>query len=359
MNFQTVDRLMRTAVGQGDFPGAVLLVSREGAVVFERAYGAADLFSRSPMTVETCFDLASLTKPLATAVAAMFLVQSARLDLDRPCGQYDPALIATDKADLTPRQLLRHSAGLPAYRPYFMRLRQIPPAERAGALMRRLIEEPLRSKPGACVEYSDLGFLLLQRLIESITDQRLDHFLHRIYRSLGIDRLFFSGGMHHSEKIHFAATELCPLRGRLLRGEVHDDNAHAIGGVAGHAGLFGTARAVHSLLQLLLNCDLGAKAGGGLDPVIVRHFFEHGKDTNWALGFDTPAVEGSSAGRLFGRRSVGHLGFTGTSFWVDRDRAVIVILLTNRVHPSRYNLKIRAFRPLLHDAVLTALRPPD
>lgn len=359
MNFGHVDDLMRTAVRQRNFPGAVLLVAREGAVVFERAYGAADLFRRSPMSLETCFDLASLTKPLATAVAAMLLVQRAQLDLDRPCCHYDRSLKASDKESLTPRQLLSHCAGLPAFRPYFMRLRQIPPKERQGCLMRWLTREPLLYPPGEHAVYSDLGFLVLQRVIETVTQQRLDCFLHgSVYQPLGIKRLFFPGILDQAPKIEFAATELCPLRGRLLKGEVHDDNANAMGGVGGHAGLFGTARGVYDLLQILLDGDQGGRPVSLCDSAIVRHFFERRKDTNWALGFDTPAPEGSSAGRFFSRRSVGHLGFTGTSFWMERDRALIVILLTNRVHPSRYNIKIRAFRPILHDAVFRALGAP-
>ncbi len=347
---------MRSGVAQRAFPGAVLLVAQEGAVVFEKAYGTADLFRQVPVSEETCFDLASLTKPLATALAAMLLVQDARLDLDRPCGLYDRSLTASDKADLTCRQLLRHCAGLPAFRPYFMRLRQIPRTERRAHFMRWLIREPLRAEPGVRTEYSDLGFLLLQRVIESITHEKLDRFLlESAYRPLGIERLFFPVTPNRPAEVEFAATELCPLRGRLLKGEVHDDNADAIGGVGGHAGLFGTARGVYALLQVLLDCDRGGGTAKFIDPIIVRHFFEHGKDTNWTLGFDTPAAAGSSSGRFFGPRSVGHLGFTGTSFWMDRDRALIVILLTNRVHPSRYNTKIRAFRPLLHDAVFTAL----
>jgi serine-type D-Ala-D-Ala carboxypeptidase len=348
---------MRTGLGQQVFPGAVLLVGWEGDIVFERAYGHADLFSRTPMTVDTCFDLASLTKPLGTAAAAMILVQTGRLDLDQPCRFYDRMWAGTDKGDLTARQLLTHCAGLPAFRPYYMRLRRYAPAERANWLTRWLVREPLLSKPGERVEYSDLGFILMQRLIETITNQPLDQYLHnKLYRPLGIERLFFPVTADPGEKTAFAATELCPLRGRLLRGEVHDDNAHALGGVGGHAGLFGTAGAVHDLLRIWLRCVQVGGAGKFFDAAVVRNFMRT-NGTNWALGFDTPSAEGSSAGKFFSRGSVGHLGFTGTSFWMDRTRALIVILLTNRVHPSRYNLKIRAFRPQLHDAVVMALSP--
>jgi serine-type D-Ala-D-Ala carboxypeptidase len=356
LTFSHVDQLMRKGLAQRVFPGAVLLAGREGMILFERAYGQADLFSRLPMTVDTCFDLASLTKPLATAAAAMLLVQTGRLDLDQPCGQYDRVLEGTDKAGLTPRQLLTHCSGLPAHRPYFMRLHRLSRAERDNQFLRWLIAEPLLWKPGERVEYSDLGFLLLQRLIEAITLMRLDRFLHHnLYRPLGIERLFFPVTAVHPEKVAFAATELCPLRGRLLCGEVHDDNAHAIGGVGGHAGLFGTAGAVHALLRVLLECAQGDGAGNFFDTTVVRQFFARKKGTNWALGFDTPSADCSSAGHFLGRDSVGHLGFTGTSFWMERTRAIIVILLTNRVHPSRYNVNIRAFRPLLHDAVVSAL----
>ena len=153
----------------------------------------------------------------------------------------------------------------------------------------------------------------------------------------------------------FAATELCPWRNRLLVGEVHDDNAHVLGGVAGHAGLFATADAVGRLLD---NLRLAEAAPGRASPLLgrlVTHFFHHQPNSSWGLGFDTPSPVGSSAGQLFSTGSVGHLGYTGTSFWMDRERGFIIVLLTNRVHPSRHRQRLKTFRPKLHDEVMMAL----
>jgi CubicO group peptidase (beta-lactamase class C family) len=354
---ESVHRLMRTAVGQGIFPGAVLLVADVDAVLFRRAYGCADLFSGRAMADDTIFDLASLTKPLATTLAVMALVRKGRLDLDAPCTEACPELAGTDKAAVTPRDLLMHRSGLPAWRPYFMRLRCLPADERLAGLRHCLVKEPLVSRPGESSAYSDLGFMLLHWLVEQLAGEPLDAFVQdNIYRPLGIRDLFFND-FRGSAVItqQYAATQLCPWRNRLLIGAVDDDNAWTTGGIAGHAGLFGTAEAVGELLAALLAADRGDVGRGVFDPELVRLFFRADHHERWALGFDTPAEQGSSAGRFFPSDSVGHLGFTGTSFWVHRRRGIVVVLLTNRVHPWRFNPGIKAFRPRLHDAVMKAL----
>jgi serine-type D-Ala-D-Ala carboxypeptidase len=354
---ESVNRLMQTAVEQGIFPGAVLLVTDANTVVFKRAYGHADLFSGRAMAEDTRFDLASLTKPLATALAVMTLVRKGRLDLDAACVKACPELAGTDKAAVTPRDLLMHRSGLPPWRPYFMRLRHLPSNDRLAGLRRCLVKEPLVSAPGERSDYSDLGFMLLHWLVERLAGEPLELFIQRnVYQPLGIRDLFFNdlqqGGVMPQK---YAATQLCPWRNRLMIGTVDDDNAWISGGIAGHAGLFGTAGAVGDLLAALLAADRGTAGRGVFDPELVRLFFHAEPHERWALGFDTPAESGSSAGRFFPSDSVGHLGFTGTSFWVDRHRGIITVLLTNRVHPWRYNTGIKAFRPRLHDAVMEAV----
>jgi serine-type D-Ala-D-Ala carboxypeptidase len=354
---ESVHRLMQTAVEQGIFPGAVLLVADAHAVVFKRAYGYADLFSGRAVAEDTLFDLASLTKPLATALAVMTLVRNGRLDLDTPCVNACPELAGTDKTAVTPRDLLMHRSGLPPWRPYFMRLRHLPSHDRLAGLRRCLVEEPLISAPGGRSDYSDLGFMLLHWLVERLAGEPLELFIRRhVYQPLGIRDLFFNdlrrGGVTPQK---YAATQLCPWRNRLMVGTVDDDNAWISGGIAGHAGLFGTADAVGRLLTALLAADRGDATRGVFDPVLVRSFFHADPQERWALGFDTPSQQGSSAGRFYPSDSVGHLGFTGTSFWVHRRRGVITVLLTNRVHPWRYNAGIKAFRPRLHDAVMEAI----
>lgn len=353
--FDAVDRLMQAAVEQSVFPGAVLWVAADGRSVLHKAYGWANLFTPRPMTVDTVFDLASLTKPLATALAAMHLVQQEALDLDQSLCEQWPRL-GVEKKSITVRKLLSHTSGLAAWRAYFMQLRRLPFDQRLARLRQWLLAEPLQSDPDPRGDYSDLGYLMLQWMVEDLTAMRLDYFITQaIYGPMGIRDLFFIDLMQPPSAVPFAATELCPWRKRLLVGEVHDDNAHVIGGVAGHAGLFGTAAAVGQLLVMLRLAEDSPEQASPLPGRLVSHFFHHQPNSSWGLGFDTPSAVGSSSGHLFSTGSVGHLGYTGTSFWMDRERRIIVVLLTNRVHPSRYNQRLKTLRPKLHDEVMTAL----
>jgi CubicO group peptidase (beta-lactamase class C family) len=287
----------------------------------------------------------------------MLLVQQGRLALDRPCSDYLPFFLVSGRGRITVRHLLSHTAGLPAWRPYYLRLAQIPFHQRAVQLREWVLAESLSFAPGQRAEYSDLGFMILQWIVESIVGEGLHRFWAvSVAAPLSIDSLFFVEPGPSMPVEAFAATELCPLRGRLLVGEVHDDNAAMLGGAAGHAGLFGTAHAVWRLLQALLSAEQRRVRHKLFDPDVLNVFFQRQFNTTWALGFDTPADHGSSAGQHFSQGSVGHLGYTGTSFWMDRQRQVVTILLTNRVHPSRYNTKIKQFRPGLHDAVMSALQ---
>jgi serine-type D-Ala-D-Ala carboxypeptidase len=353
----SVDKLMQEAVSRGTFPGAVLQVVADGKTVFKQAYGVANLFSGRPMTVDTVFDLASLTKPLATVLSIMVLVDRGQLALDQAIGDACSELSGSDKAGITVRQLLNHSSGLPPWRPYFMRLRHVPLPLRMEMLRNWLLAEPLIYNSGQQSDYSDLGFMFLQWIAETISGQSLDQLVSgEIYTPLGIKTIFFNDVTQTAVDTYpYAATQLCPWRNQLMLGQVDDDNAYITGGVAGHAGLFGSVNAVCRLLQVLLAADHGDTRMGPLNPNLVRIFFTAPENQRWALGFDTPSPQKSSAGQYFSPYSVGHLGFTGTSFWMDRRKGVILVLLTNRVHPWRFNAGIKTFRPCLHDAVMTAL----
>jgi CubicO group peptidase (beta-lactamase class C family) len=352
------DKAMGAAISGGVFPGAVLLVGHNGRVRHLRAFGSADLFSGERVTCDTFFDLASLTKPLATALALMHLVRQGAVELDRPVAETVPGLMGGGHQAITPRHLLSHCSGLPPVRPYYFRLCHLPPADRIDAMKRWVRREPLLFQPGAKEDYSDLGFMVLQWQVEALSGMPLDRYVTRnIYRHLGGDVPFFIDLRSTPKKGgRFAATELCPWRGRLLKGQVHDDNAYAMGGIGGHAGLFSTAAAVFHLVQALLDVDAGGGRRTLFDKGCVQTFLERQPLGRFALGFDTPSSEGSSAGRFFTADSVGHLGYSGTSFWMDRQKAVIIVLLTNRVHPTRFNMGIKAFRPELHDAVMQALK---
>jgi CubicO group peptidase (beta-lactamase class C family) len=348
--------MMGAALREEVFPGAVLLVSCEGIVRMHAAYGVANRYTGRLVHRRTLFDLASLTKPLATSLVVMELVRRGQLSLEDTLGKVlgDPCA-GSDKAPIQLSQLLTHTAGLPAYRPYFRELVRLSPARRKADLRRRLVHEPLAARPAERTLYSDLGFMLLQWVVETSSGQSLDKlFDELVCRPLGLVDLFFIARSRLALSREFAATELCPWRRRLLQGRVHDENADVLGGIAGHAGLFGAAADVHALLAVLLRAYHGSRqtpfAGDW-----VRRFLDRRLKAERALGFDRPAAKGSASGRFFSPCSVGHLGFTGTSFWMDLEQAIIVVLLTNRIHPHRSNEKIKTFRPRLHDTVMEAL----
>ena len=389
--------MMKKGVEDNVFPGAVLLVSVNSKVMFHQAFGRSDLYLNELMTKGTIFDLASLTKPLATTMAVLKLVQDGLLCLDQKIGTvldfalnssvfnlphtfdklYDlmPEFIG-QKKDITIEQLLRHTSGLPAYRPYYEKIVQYPSVFRRNCLRALVIKEPLENSPGDKQVYSDLGYILLAWIVEILSKQRMDKFLrNHVYSFLGIDDLFFIDLLDHVDadgksmvpdddtvsqealfrtelkSKKFAATENCPWRKKIIKGQVHDDNAWAAGGIEGHAGLFGTASAVFELLVELMNGLQGEKTKIISGKLLKRFAVKNGRG-NMTAGFDTPSRPVSASGRYFSSSSLGHLGFTGTSFWMDPEKSIIIILLTNRVHPSRKNNKIRWFRPLIHDLIM-------
>jgi CubicO group peptidase (beta-lactamase class C family) len=314
----------------------------------------ANLFTGQPMSRQTVFDLASLTKPLATTLAVARLVDQGRIDLDQPVKKWLPVLGGSDKAAITVRQLLGHQSGFPAHRLFCMTLKSIAPKERKSAVLDLLRQTPLARKPGAATIYSDLGFMLLCRLVEAIAGYPMNHFLKaEIYDPMGLTDLFFVDLTASRRPCRpWAATELCPLRNRLLAGEVHDDNAWFAGGIDGHAGLFGTAESIFRLLRFLVANLRGRGTKSIFSQPILSEVFHGAKQNSLPLGFDRPSVQNSSAGRYFSADTVGHLGFTGVSFWMDLEKDCTVILLTNRVHPFRWNNRLRLFRPDIHNRIM-------
>jgi CubicO group peptidase (beta-lactamase class C family) len=354
--------LLLNAVAGGIFPGSVLLVSHNKKTVFFEAVGNSSLVPRPrPMTRETRFDLASLTKPLATALATLCLVSQGIVGLDDSLAKLlSSTTLPEDKKKITLRQLLSHCSGLPAWKPYYLSLKTLPQMTPKAQIRRQILEEPLAYPPATNTVYSDLGFMVVEWIIEASSGQDLYNFTREnLFAHLGCTAPGFIPLGQETDFDHnqVADTEYCPWRGRILSGEVQDENAYALGGVAGHAGLFGTAQEVKCVLDCILDT---ISSENGSVPWSREHLTEflqparlHPSST-WALGFDTPASSDSSAGRYFSTNSVGHLGFTGTSFWLDLKKEMAVILLSNRVHPSRDNEKIKNFRPLLHDAVMEA-----
>ncbi len=351
---KSVHSLMQQAVSEKIFPGGVLLVSKSGSVIFNETYGMANIFTKQPVTHDTVFDLASLTKPLATTPAVMILIQEGKLELDQTLGSIIPELKNTPKSKIQIRHLLSHTSGLPDYRPYYLKLKNFPAKLRKKTLREYLVKEPLISSIEEKTIYSDLGFMVLAWVIETTAGCRLDQFINqKVYQPLGLTDLFFIDLEDDIPEKSYAATEKCPWRNMLLSGMVHDENAFTIGGISGHAGLFGTVDSVHKLLIELLNSYKGVSHKKKFAGKLVRQFLDRKTGDARALGFDVPSKEGSSCGDFFTKAAtVGHLGFTGTSFWMDLNQMIIVILLTNRIHPTRKNEGIKKFRPKLHNAVM-------
>jgi CubicO group peptidase (beta-lactamase class C family) len=351
-----VDSLMHQAIADRIFPGGVLLVSRDNRIEFFEAYGCADLFSGAPVTKDTIYDLASLTKPLATTLAVMQLIQESRLSLDQPVVSILPRFMDPLMSQVTIRHLLSHSSGLADYRPYFLSLRQFPLNARKQKLEEQLTRERLIGVPGRQVLYSDLGFMILRWIIETISGKRLDNYLSEfLYHPLGLKRFFFIDLNQPACNNNIAATELCAWRNSLLKGKVHDDNAFITGGIEGHAGLFGSAADAGRLISALLSDYRGQSGGLFFNANLIQAFWSRQTLSKRALGFDMPSTDDASCGHFFPKTGVGHLGFTGTSFWIDPEKSIFIVLLTNRVHPSRFNIGIRRFRPQIHDEIMINL----
>jgi CubicO group peptidase (beta-lactamase class C family) len=371
MGFQEIERLFEEAVARGIFPGAVLLAARGDQVVLERAFGFRSLLpAKAPLTVDALFDLASLTKPLATSLALLALAAEGRVHLDDSVSRYLPTFGQCGKDKITVAQLLAHTSGLPAWQPFYEealaleragRADFIPSTEARKLIMSLVHRQTPGTVPGCRSLYSDLGFIVLGELVECIAGTRLDDFCRRrIYRPLGIETIGFID-LTGSESASFAKHRIVPTeesawRGKIICGEVHDDNAYAMGGIAGHAGLFANARAIHRLLSALRRCMRGLD--DTLPALWLERFLTRDDSVvnpRFALGWDTPSTVSSASGTMFSPRSVGHLGFTGVSFWWDLARDCYIILLTNRVHPTRKNETIREFRPRAHDLIMKAI----
>ena len=368
--FRAAREILEHAVVQHAFPGAVLAVGHQGELSILPVGRLAYSEDAPAVAPNTIYDLASLTKVVATATAAMILADRGLLQLDRPVAHYLPDFIPpydtavdplwTARGEVTVRHLLAHTSGLPAYEKFFLRARE------KAHVIEEALALPLEEAPGRKTTYSDVGFILLGEIIERASQQRLDAFCGReIFAPLGMKDTCFNPPRELWERI--APTEQDQeFRKRLVRGEVHDENAWVMGGVAGHAGLFGTAGDLASFCRMML--AEGKTNGAQLaQPATVAEFTRSAPAVR-RLGVGRPAAEGSprglgwdkpsqpsSCGRYFSASSYGHLGFTGTSLWIDPEKALFVILLTNRVHPSRANEAIQQIRPAVHDAVVESI----
>lgn len=375
--FSPVVECIEQAIKDGATPGAVLLVAQGGRVHFQEAFGSrtprsAKFPDPQPMNVETVFDIASVTGSVITTTLVMKLVEAGMFSLDDRVCRYAQSFGVLGKSGITIGHLLNHSSSLPAWMPFFEDLLRENAGARRGIITSRGARDyvfqainRLQVKPAAIGTkqvYSDLGMMLLGHLIEQLTGVGLEKAAHRlVFQPLGMKSTSFVDlSMIKRRGIHpvtdlIAPTEDCPWRERVLCGEVHDDNAWAMGGIAGHSGIFSTVHDLHLLCRELLRSERGESEF--LAAPIVRMFWKGAGEyaEGWRYGWDSASRENGVAEIGFSNHAVGHHGFTGCSVWIDPGLDLEIILLSNRVCPSRNNKKFLAVRPEIHKRILSAL----
>lgn len=332
-------RYLEERVAAGAFPGAVVAIGRRDTVLYLHAFGRLDYPGGATVTTRTVYDIASLTKVVGLTTGLMMLVDERQLDLDAPVTRYVPRFAGGDS--ITVRNLLTHSSGLPDHRPFWRR------AHSRAEMFALVNAEPLVNPPGVHTVYSDLGAMVLTQVLEKVAAERIDVFLERrLFRPLGMRATRYLPPPRWRSRI--APTEHDPRGGRAGHGEVNDENAFAMGGISGHAGLFSTAPDLVKFTQFMLAGGRVVRRSGGRavrrsagppDRLVSARTIamftrvQNPSFSSRALGWDTPS-EGSSAGVRLGPSAYGHTGFTGTSLWIDPDQDLFVILLTNRHHPN-------------------------
>lgn len=348
MNWDSLHWMMKAAKQDGVFPGYALEIYQNHELLWQDHGGQAELLPLPrPVVKDTPWDLASLTKVIATTTLCMRLYASGRLDLEAPVAHW---LSGVDP-QITVSHLLQHSSGLPAWRALFKEFAYLPPGTPStrAALLEKVRSTPLQAPPGTQHRYSDLGFMLLGALLEEIGQDRLDRLvIQEVCVPLSLDLRWGWPGA--------AATEDCPMRRSMISGQVHDLNAWWLGGIAPHAGLFATVSQVSAFANALLKCWQGQ---GPIPAAVVQRFWSQKGPGSHRLGWDSPSPQGSSAGPLWPADGVGHLGFTGCSLWIAPQQARVVVLLSNRIHPDVEGgaqpgqdgpriRALRALRPQLH-----------
>ncbi|TYP94901.1 beta-glucosidase [Fodinibius salinus] len=352
-SLKKVEKIMNQAVLDSTFPGGAVAVVKNGVMAYQKGFGYQTYKKLNPIRKNTIYDLASLTKVTATTPAVMKLVDEGKLSLDDRVGKYIAEFTSGPKKNITIRNLLLHNSGLPPYRIY------VDSIKTEAKLIKAIKNEPLTYKPGTKYKYSDLGFILLGEIIEQVTGLPLDQYVHKtFYYPLGMNDTFFTP--NRSNKWIFkriSPTEIdTSIRMKTIKGQVHDERAYYLNGVAGHAGLFSTVDDLAIYCQMLLSG--GSYAGQQyLDPSTVNKFSQRQSELiNRGYGFDRKSSGFSTAGSLTSDKTFGHTGFTGTSFWIDPNHDIAIIILTNRTFPHRsYGQNISTIRARIADAVMSSI----
>jgi CubicO group peptidase (beta-lactamase class C family) len=349
-DFIEVEKVITDAISDSAFPGAVILVWKDAKTILEKPFGHFTYKQNSnKVKLNTIYDLASLTKVLATTTGAMICIDKKLFSLNDEVSKYIPSFASNGKVKVTIKNLLLHNSGLPAWKKYYGK--NLSKEE----ILNDIYKSESEFEPGTKTLYSDLGMIVLGKVIEEVSKKSFDEFCNQeIFIPLKMNDTFFNPPDSIQNRI--APTEVDNYwRMKLIRGEVHDENSSLLGGVAGHAGLFSTAADITKLIEILIN-NGDVNGNQFIKKETVELFISKKSSKNKRLlGWDLKYGKGSSAGNNFSVESYGHTGFTGTSIWIDPVKNLFVVFLTNRVYPSRENKKILHIRPKLHDAVIDAI----
>jgi serine-type D-Ala-D-Ala carboxypeptidase len=349
-NFTEVDHIVDNAIENKAFPGAVILIWKDGNTIYEKAFGnyTYDPESQKVYTY-TLYDLASLTKVIATTTATMICFDRKLFSLDDKVTKYIPQFGVNGKENIKIKNLLLHNSGLPAWKKFYGRNLKYED------VLNEIFESTLEYKTGDKTVYSDLGIITLGKIIEKVTGTSLDVFCNNeIFVPLKMNSTFFIP--NDSTKKLCAPTETDNYwRMKTLQGEVHDETSAMLNGVAGHAGLFSTTSDISKLMSVLMNKGKLNDQQFIKQSTVELFTKRYSDESTRALGWDTKSDSGSSAGKYFSKNSFGHTGFTGTSVWSDPERNLFVVFLTNRVYPTRDNTKIFKVRPQLHNTIIKCL----
>jgi CubicO group peptidase (beta-lactamase class C family) len=347
--FATTFDVIGNGIAQASFPAASIAVTWRGKLVALKAFGRFTYEPASPpVTIATVFDLASVSKAVATTSMAMILYERGLIDLEAPVVSIVPEFAGSDvrRGDVTVHMLLAHSSGLPAYEKLFLK------AKTRDELLAAAFTTPLAADPGARAEYSDIGFIILAIAMERVADESLDRFCQReLFGPVGMLHTAFNPPAAWRAAIPPTADDRS-FRKRIIQGEVQDENASVLGGVAGQAGLFATAEDLATFAHVLLQGGQSLVRPETLALFTRREAAPAG--TSRALGWDTPSSP-SQSGKYFSPHSFGHLGYTGASLWIDPERQLSITLLTNRTWPDCSNKAVKDVRPAFHNAVVEAL----
>lgn len=367
--WRSVDESLQQAVNEGVFPGAVVLAGKEEKVEHVSCSGHLSRDAKTPVTYDTVYDAASLTKPVCTVALLMSLISKKEISVNDTLGKFfSEKQINGHTKDVTIEDVLSHQSGIRSYVPFYEEIFDWDKQKIGSGSSRQRIFERARSEEpeydkGAKYAYSDLGFIILCEIIERVGGSRLDKLAKNIiFDPIGMTKSSFVPWKETNADEIFKQAILAPTQyydwlGAVARGVVHDENCYCMGGISGHAGLFTTVRDLAAFARELLK---GLDGRSDLfDAELCKKFFKKRgsvEGSPWALGWKTPSIQDRSCGDLFGKNSIGHLGFTGCSIWIDLDCRLFVILLSNRVNLGRDNIKIREFRPTIHNKVMKILK---